>query len=134
MNKVLLLGTLGKEPELKYSQSNVAICRFSIATNKNIRKKNQWEKKTEWHNIVTFSKVAVNCNKYLRKGSKVLIEGEIRTRSYESKEGETKYITEIIGNVVTFLDPVDEKQSQSSTFDFEQNDFDFEQNDDDLPF
>jgi single-strand DNA-binding protein len=81
MNKVFLLGNLGKDPELKYLPSGVAVCNFSIATTKSWKDTDgNVQEKTEWHNIVSFRKVAELCGEYLKKGSKVLVEGELQTR------------------------------------------------------
>lgn len=104
LNKVLLMGNLGSDPELRYTQSQSAICSFRLATNE--RRKGadgQWTDHTEWHKIVTFGKTAENCNQYLKKGRPVFIEGKIQTRKYQDKEGKDQYWTEIIGSSVQFL-------------------------------
>ena len=104
MNKVFLLGNLGKDPELKYLPSGVAVCNFSIATTKSWKDTDgNVQEKTEWHNIVSFRKVAELCGEYLKKGSKVLVEGELQTRMWE-KDGVKHYTTEVVLNEVTFLD------------------------------
>ena len=104
MNKVFLLGNLGKDPELKYLPSGVAVCNFSIATTKSWKDTDgNAQEKTEWHNIVSFRKVAELCGEYLKKGSKVLVEGELQTRTWE-KDGVKHYATEIVLSEVTFLD------------------------------
>lgn len=104
MNKVFLLGNLGKDPELKYLPSGVSVCNFSIATTKSWKDTDgNAQEKTEWHNIVSFRKVAELCGEYLKKGSKVLVEGELQTRMWE-KDGVKHYTTEVVLNEVTFLD------------------------------
>ena len=99
MNKILLIGTLTKTPERKTTDSGMAICRFSIAVNKYVK----GEQKTTFINIVTFAKTAENCEKYLTKGSKVGIVGELEIRQYKDNQGNNKYMTEVIANEVEFL-------------------------------
>jgi single-strand DNA-binding protein len=104
LNKVMLLGRLGRDPEIKYSAAGTAICNISVATSENIKKGNDFEEKTEWHRIVVFGSQAENTSKFLKKGSLVFIEGRIQYRSYQDKDGNDKYVTEIIANMVRFLD------------------------------
>ena len=104
VNKVILVGNLGKDPEMKYTNSQMAIARFSIATTE--KKKDQsgnWVDQTEWHRVVTFGKTAENCNNYLKKGRQVYVEGRIQTSKWQDKEGKDRYTTEIIANTVQFL-------------------------------
>lgn len=104
VNKVILLGNLGKDPELRYSAGQMAIASFSIATNE--RKKDQsgqWVDHTEWHNVVVFGKTAENCANFLKKGRQAYIEGSIRTRKWQDKEGKDRYTTEILANTVQFI-------------------------------
>lgn len=103
INKIFLLGRLGKDPELKMTQSQTAICNFSLATTERLKE----GEKTEWHNIICFGKTAENCSKYLAKGSQVHIEGKIQTRKWQDKEGRDRYTTEILANSVTFLSKVE---------------------------
>jgi single-strand DNA-binding protein len=105
LNKAMLIGNLGKDPELKMTGGGIPVCQFSIATTERRRDgtSGQWVDHTEWHNIVTFGKVAENCSKYLKKGSQVFIDGRIQTRKWQDKEGKDRYTTEIIGNSVQFL-------------------------------
>ena len=103
-NRVMLLGNLGVDPELRYTPNQTAVCTFRIATTD--RRKNaegEWVEQTEWHNITTFGKTAENCNTYLQKGRQVFIEGKIQTRKYQDAEGKDKYFTEVIANTVTFV-------------------------------
>lgn len=97
VNKVIIVGNLGKDPEVKYMQSGEAVCNFSVACNEQWKKKDTGEKQehTEWFRVSVFGKLAEVCGKYLTKGKQVYIEGKLRTRSYE-KDGETKYSTELI--------------------------------------
>jgi len=104
VNKVILIGNLGKDPEMRYSAQQLAICSFSLATGE--RRKDQsgnWVDHTEWHNIVVFGKTAENCSQYLKKGRQAYIEGSIRTRKWQDKEGKDRYTTEIIANTVQFI-------------------------------
>jgi single-strand DNA-binding protein len=104
VNKVILVGNLGADPEMKYFQSGDAVCNFNIATSEAWKDKDSGEKKekTEWHRIVTYRKLAEICGKYLSKGSMVYIEGKLQTRSWE-KDGVTRYTTEIVASEMTML-------------------------------
>ena len=105
VNKVILIGNLGKDPEVKYTPSGMAVARFSIATNERVKDKDgNWGDRTEWHNIVLFDRKAEVAGEYLKKGRTVYIEGSIRTSSWDDKEtGQKKYKTEIIGNQMVLL-------------------------------
>lgn len=104
VNKVILVGNLGQDVELKYGQSGTAVGNFSLATTEKWKDKSgQQQEKTEWHKVVTFGKTAENCAKYLAKGRKVYVEGKLQTDSYE-KDGITRYTTKIIADQVQFLD------------------------------
>jgi single-strand DNA-binding protein len=100
VNKVILLGNLGKDPEVKYTQSGMAIARFSLATTERAKDKDgNWQDKTEWHNLVAFGRTAEVAGEYLKKGRTVYIEGALRTSSWDDKEsGQKKYKTEVIVN------------------------------------
>lgn len=104
LNKVQLIGNLGKDPELKYTPSGVAVATFSIATSESWKDAdgNQQEK-TEWHNIVAWRKLAEICGEYLKKGKKVYLEGKLQTRNYE-KDGVKRYVTEIVADQLIMLD------------------------------
>jgi len=98
VNKVILIGNLGKDPETRYLPSGEAVTSFSIATSETWKDKTSGEKKeaTEWHRISAFGKLAEICGEYLRKGSQVYIEGALRTRKWQDKEGQDRYTTEIV--------------------------------------
>lgn len=135
VNKVILLGRLGSDPEMKHSQSQTAICNFKLATNE--RKKGadgQWGDHTEWHNVVCFGKTAENVNTYLAKGKQAFIEGKIQTRKYEGKDGNTKYFTEIVANSVQFLGSGSESKPQEGTFTKKESAKVVDDFDSDLPF
>ena len=104
VNKVILVGNLGKDPEVRYLDSGVAVANFSLATTENYKNK-QGEKvsQTEWHNIVLWRGLAEVAEKWLKKGSSVYIEGKIRTNKWEDKEGNPRYNTEILADNMTML-------------------------------
>jgi single-strand DNA-binding protein len=104
INKVILVGRLGRDPEVRYTPDGRGIANFSIATSDEWKDKNTGEKKerTEWHRIVAFGKLGEICGQYLNKGRQVYIEGRLQTRSWE-KDGVTRYTTEIVANDVQFL-------------------------------
>ena len=112
-NKAILIGRLGKDPELSYTQSGTARCKFSLATSESYTDSQTGERKekTVWHNIIVWGKQGENADKYLRKGSRCAVDGKIDNRSYE-KDGQTRYITEIIAHRVTFLDTKSEGGGQ----------------------
>ena len=105
VNKVILIGNLGKDPEVKYTPGGMAVAKFSLATNERHKDKDgNWSDYTEWHNIVLFDRKAEIAGEYLKKGRTVYIEGSIRTNSWDDKEtGQKKYRTEIIGNQMVLL-------------------------------
>lgn len=104
LNKVLLIGNLGKDPEVRQSGSGVAVCNFSVATKDRRRDQaGNWTDYTEWHSIVCFGKVAENSGKFLRKGRQVYIEGKLQTRKWQDKEGRDRYTTEVVADSVLFL-------------------------------
>ncbi len=104
LNKVLLIGNLGKDPELRYTPDGLAILKFSIATSEYFNDKSgNKSEKTTWHNIVMFGKMAQNLANYLNKGKQVFVEGRISNRSYDDKDGNKKYITEIVATNIVLL-------------------------------
>lgn len=105
INKVILIGNLGRDPETRYAQSGSAVTNFSVATSESWRDRTSGEQqeKTEWHNVVCFARLAEIAGEYLRKGSKVYIEGSLRTTSWE-QDGQKKYRTEIMARELQMLD------------------------------
>ena len=104
INKVILIGNLGKDPELKYTDSGTAVCTFSIATNETwTDKEGNKHSETEWHNIVVWRKLAEICGQYLVKGKMVYIEGKLKTRSWEDNDGQKKYKTEVVAHQMQML-------------------------------
>lgn len=114
VNKVILIGRLGKDPEMKYTPSGTPVCKFSIATNESYKDKSGVKQETtEWHSIVTWNKTAEICNKYLKKGSECYIDGKITTRSWDDKDGNKHYKTEIVANNVQFIGSKKEEKDYS---------------------
>jgi len=134
VNKVILIGNLGKDPEVRYLDSGVAVANFSLATTENYRNK-EGEKvsQTEWHNVVLWRGLAEIAEKYLKKGSSVYIEGRIRNRKWEDKEGNTRYNNEILADNMTMLggrsndssQDIGSNQNTSKSEDSSENDLPF---------
>ena len=104
VNKVILVGNLGKDPEIRYTPGGVAVANFTLATSENwTSKEGKKETKTEWHRIVSFGRLAEICGEYLNKGKQVYIEGKIQTRQWEDKDGNKRYTTEIVANTLQML-------------------------------
>jgi single-strand DNA-binding protein len=104
VNKVILVGHLGADPDMRYTPSGQGVCELRLATSESWNDKNgQRQERTEWHRIVVWGKRAEVCSKYLAKGRQVFVEGRIQTRSYDDKDGNKRYITEIIASDVQFL-------------------------------
>lgn len=145
LNKAMIIGRLGQDPDVRYTQSNTAVANMSVATSERYKDKSgEWKENTEWHRVVAWGRTAEICQEYLKKGSLVYIEGPIQTRQWEDKEGQTRYTTEIKALTMTMLDSkgssqnggsVPEKpenaQPVSSNVDLNDN---LDDIDDDLPF
>ncbi len=96
INKVILIGNLGQDPELRYTGNGTAVCNMRLATSESYKDANgEWVEKTEWHTVVAWSRLAEICNEYLKKGSQVYFEGSLQTRSWEDRDGNTRYTTEV---------------------------------------
>jgi len=106
LNRVMLIGNLGKDPELRFTSTGVPVATFTIATNESWKdQEGNMQERTEWHNIVAWRKLAEICGEWLKKGKKVYIEGRIQTRSYDDKNtGAKRYITEIVADNMIMLD------------------------------
>ncbi|MEK6731727.1 MAG: single-stranded DNA-binding protein [Pseudomonadota bacterium] len=106
VNKVIIVGNLGADPEVRYMPSGGAVTNISVATSDGWKDKESGEKKerTEWHRIVFFNRLAEIAGEYLKKGSKVFVEGALRTRKWQDKSGQDRYTTEIVGNEMQMLD------------------------------
>jgi single-strand DNA-binding protein len=104
VNKVILLGRLGQDPELKYTPGGAPVCNFSMATTESwTDKQGQKQEKTEWHRIVVWGKLAELCNQYLAKGRQAFVEGRLQTRSWDDKDGTKRYTTETLASTVQFI-------------------------------
>lgn len=139
INKVILLGNLGKDPEIRYLEGGTAVANFTLATSENYKDKTTGERKTitEWHNVVLWRGLAEITEKYLKKGNQVYIEGKLRTRQWQDKDGNTRYTTEIVAENMQMIGRKDDNSSStpsdtsiSPTPEIEQNN----SMEDDLPF
>lgn len=144
LNKVMLIGNLGADPEIKYSANGNAIANLRLATTESRKNRDgEWEDVTEWHRVVIFGKLAETCKDYLRKGSKIYIEGRIQTNSWEDQSGQKRYSTEVVGYTLLMLDsknqdtsggPPPQRQGGQSSFNASQPPSNIPDADDDLPF
>jgi len=115
VNKVILVGNLGKDPELRYTASGTAVCNFSLATTERYKDRDgNNQEKTEWHNIVVWRQLAEICGKYLTKGKQIYIEGKLQTRKWEDRDGNTRYTTEIVADQMQMLGRVGDDNSGGS--------------------
>lgn len=105
VNKVILIGNLGKDPEVKYTPQGTPVAKLTIATNESYKDKDgQWQEKTEWHNVVLWQRLAEIAGEYLKKGGKVYIEGRLQTRSWDDKQtNQKRYMTEVVGHTMVLL-------------------------------
>jgi single-strand DNA-binding protein len=105
INKAIIVGNLGRDPEIRYTPSGVAVANFTVATSEKWKDKNtgEMQEKTEWHRVVAWRRLAEICGEYLSKGRQVYIEGRIQTRDWEDKEGNKRYTTEIVANEMKML-------------------------------
>ena len=142
INKVILVGHLGKDPEVRHLDGNVTVASFPLATSETYNKDGKRIEQTEWHNIVMWRGLADVASKYLQKGKLVYIEGKLRTRSFEDKEGHKKYTTEVVAENFTMLGRKSDFEGNTSTENgtnteskvIEPEDFALGENADDLPF
>jgi single-strand DNA-binding protein len=103
VNKVIILGRLGQDPELKYTPSGAAVCNFTVATSESWEKDGNKQERTEWHRVVVWGKLAELCNQYLSKGRQAYVEGKLQTRSWDDKDGNKRYTTEVVATTVQFI-------------------------------
>ncbi|MCB0380513.1 MAG: single-stranded DNA-binding protein [Flavobacteriales bacterium] len=135
VNKVILLGNLGKDPEIRYLEGGTAVANFTLATSETYKDRTSGERKsiTEWHNVVVWRGLAEIAEKYLKKGSQIYIEGKLRSRQWQDKDGNNRYTTEIVADTMQMVGKRDDNASNEST----PSSPDIENNnevDDDLPF
>lgn len=118
VNKVILLGRLGQDPELKYTPGGSPVCNFSLATTESwTDKSGQKQEKTEWHRVVVWGKLAELCNQYLSKGRQAFLEGRLQTRAWDDKDGNKRYTTEILASTVQFIGGPSANANQSTGVD-----------------
>ncbi|TXD37262.1 single-stranded DNA-binding protein [Lujinxingia vulgaris] len=144
LNKAMIIGNLGSDPEVRYTQSGAAVANFNIATNEVwTDKSGVKQERTEWHRVVVFGKQAENCGKYLSKGRQVFVEGRMQTRDWEDRDGNKRSTTEIVAQTVQFLSggsSAGRSDGPSSYGDSDrgssgaESSFDQSFNDDDIPF
>jgi len=104
LNKVMLIGNLGKDPEVRYTSNGTAVASFSLATSERFKNKSgEWEDRTEWHNITLWGRLAEIAGEYLAKGRTVFIEGRLQTRKWQDRDGRDRYTTEIVGDKMQML-------------------------------
>lgn len=133
LNKVLLIGRLGQDPELKYTQSGVAVAKFSVATNQQWKDQDgNTQDRTEWHNVVAWRRLAEICSEYLKKGSKVYLEGSLSTSSWEDENKKKHYKTDVVLNDMIMLDAKGPTENNTSNVASESGIG--SSKDDDLPF
>lgn len=114
VNKAIIVGNLGKDPEVKFLTNGDAVCSFSIATTDSWKdKEGQKQEKTEWHNIVMYRKLAEIAGEYLKKGSPIYVEGALQTRKWTNKEGQERYTTEIVANSMQMLGGKPQEKQQT---------------------
>ena len=141
INKVILVGNLGQDPEVKYTAGGAAVTTLSLATSESWKDKDTGsdQEKTEWHRVVLWRRLAEIAGEYLKKGSKVYIEGQLQTRKWE-QDGQTRYTTEVVGRDMQFLDSRGSSSSDSSSYDDVNQDMSSQNlpdsgiTDDDIPF
>ncbi len=138
LNKVMLIGNLGKDPEVRFTASGQAVASFSLATSEKFKgKTGEWEERTEWHNITLWGKLAEIAGEYLSKGKTIYVEGRLQTRKWQDKSGNDRYTTDIVGDKMQMLSPKGERSGgetsstpKSSGANYEEPPF----QDDDIPF
>lgn len=136
LNKVMIIGRLGRDPETRYMPSGKAVTNFSVATSERWKKDGEKQERTEWHNVVAFDKLAEICAEYLRKGSQVYVEGKLQTRKWQDKEGKDRYSTEVIIHELQMLGgrPQQDRSPREPQRDPEPAGDDSAGFDDDIPF
>lgn len=141
INKVIIVGNLGRDPEIRYTQGGTAVTQLSVATTRSFTRGEERVEETEWHRVVVWGKTAEHCGQYLTKGRQVYVEGRLQTRSWDDKDGNKRYATEIVAETVQFLGgkPADARPAQPGKPASKAEDNGWEQYpgrgaDDDIPF
>ena len=133
LNKVMIIGNVGRDPEMRYTPSGNAVTSFSVAVNRQWNGQDGPHKETEWFNVVTWNKLAEACSQILTKGQKVYVEGRLQTRSWDGQDGQKHYRTEVVAGTVQFLDSRGQRPGAPATAAGEE-DFAGDVEPDDLPF
>jgi len=116
INKVILIGNIGQDPEVRHLESGVAVASFSLATNENYRDKSgEWQKLTEWHNITAWRGLAENVERNYKKGMQIYVEGKLSTRKWQDKDGNDRYTTDVVANTMRILEKRDANSQSSIT-------------------
>jgi len=137
LNKVMIIGRLGADPEMKYTANGNAVTTFNVATSRTYTNQGERVEETEWFSIVAWNRLAETCAQYLAKGRQVYVEGRMQTRSWDAQDGQKRYRTELIANEVKFLGSRGDDTESGSSFSAElpgSENSDVEINPDDLPF
>ncbi|WP_186650198.1 single-stranded DNA-binding protein [Fluviispira vulneris] len=138
VNKVILIGRLGQEPEIRSTAGGQQVCTLSLATSESWIKDGNKEERTEWHRVVLWGRQAENAHKYLKKGRMVYIEGKLQTRSWQDQQGQKRYTTEIVATAMQFLEGGSSNKSSDYVNEQYENQVSFSENsqpiDDDIPF
>jgi single-strand DNA-binding protein len=140
VNKVILVGNIGKDPDVKYTPSGVPVAKFSLATNERFKgKSGEWQERTEWHNVIAWQRLAEIVGEYVQKGNKLYVEGRLQTSSWEDRQsGEKKYKTEIVAHDLVLLGgnngARDANVPQRSHAEHAEEDFPGSITDEDIPF
>ncbi len=123
MNTVIILGRLGRDPDVRQTQNNT-VATLNVATSEKYKDRNgNTQENTQWHRVTVWGKMAEMCGKYLSKGREVLVEGKLQTRQYEDKQGQKQYVTEIVAKNVQFIGGMDKRQQPDNDLDAALNDF-----------
>lgn len=123
VNRVMLIGNLGKDPEISFLEGNIAIAKFSLATTESFKDRSgRLVTQTEWHTVILWRGLAQLAKKFLHKGSQVYVEGKLKTRSWEDKEGNSKFATEIVGDNLIMLDKKNDSSNNEEDYDSALND------------
>ena len=113
VNKAILVGNVGKDPEIKYTASGIAVTKLTLATNESFKDKSgEWQNRAEWHNVVAWERLAEIVGEYVHKGAKLYVEGKLQTSSWEDRNGDKKYRTEIVARELVLLDSGDAEPGQ----------------------
>jgi single-strand DNA-binding protein len=117
LNKAMIIGNLGRDPEMRYTPNGQAVTQFTVAVNRNYKDQNgEWQEETEWFRVVVWGQQAERAAEHLRKGNKVYVEGRLQTRQWEDREGQKRYTTELVANQVTNLERRTREEGADASF------------------